>query len=931
MQKKQMMPANTFMRGMGNMQIMTRKNHSSLRCVAGMALFLTFGLFTQAPAVINVTSNFLSCSNSQWSAPVQQTFEVMIDSNRPTPNFFWVLTSNAWLSVSPANARSADNYCTITTTFHTANLDPGTYTSEILIVSPLITNFPVVLPVTCTVYEVNDVPGLRIAPDCQATMGRSITVPIHLVSSGDVNAVGFSLNFNRGILSSPSCALGDDAGGGYIFTNVSQVSSAGRIGITISANSTSDVGSAVNAFAAGTQEIARIRFDVAANRGPGPQMLSFTNNPVLWRFADTNGDPIAGVRWGDGNVLLTAGLEADSSSRPIGSGSLTVADWVQVGRFVAGLDTRPLLMPGEFQRADCAPRSMFGDGYLSVMDWTQAGRYVAGIDGNAVAAGPTNAFPTEQSYSSPLWRMRGYDRMVGARCVSIPDAAIPRGETNFVDIILESQGNENAVGFTLRYDSAVLGYAGAVPGDDARHAVILPNSTRMAEGLLGFAMVLPVGESFARGQRQILRIRFVAPVDAPVDRTVLSFTDDIVVCEVCNARALDLSATFNAADIPIIGTPRPPSKLLVGKGAGIDGILLEWDHVPGATQGYQIWRGRDNQIEQALLIATTDTPSYTDFSAQFGLTYYYWVRALNLSGASAFSKGDYGVRRFAPISPSAGMDFDGDGLMDTYEYNETTGAWTFWLSSLGYGTHGLKFGGAGCVSVPADYDGDGRIDPAVYHADSGVWHVLCSAYGYNLYKISLGGAGCVPVPADYDGDGKADFAVYNDASAVWLTACSLYGYEKIRFPFGEPGKGALPAPADYDGDGKADPALYNSVTAVWQAMLSGNGYQGNTVEFGGIASGGVPVSADYDGDGLVDYAVYNAVSGKWHFCLSAHGSAIVEICLGGLGYIPLPADYDGDGKADPAAYYDSSLRGAAGQTRQKWLVRLSSMGYLSAH
>ena len=85
--------------------------------------------------------------------------------------------------------------------------------------------------------------------------------------------------------------------------------------------------------------------------------------------------------------LPVAGLEADVAPRTDGDGSLLVNDWVQVGRFVAGLD---IPTPGlEFQRADCAPYAERGDAQLLVNDWVQAGRYVAGLDVPQPENGPT--------------------------------------------------------------------------------------------------------------------------------------------------------------------------------------------------------------------------------------------------------------------------------------------------------------------------------------------------------------------------------------------------------------------------------------------------------------------------------------------------------------------------------------------------------------
>ncbi len=102
-------------------------------------------------------------------------------------------------------------------------------------------------------------------------------------------------------------------------------------------------------------------------------------------------------------TITASGYESDVSPRPSGTnnGTITIADWVQVGRFVAGLETGSA--GGEFQRADSAPRETFGDGRLSIADWVQAGRYAAGLDPVTAAGGPTAPInlPAPASGESP--------------------------------------------------------------------------------------------------------------------------------------------------------------------------------------------------------------------------------------------------------------------------------------------------------------------------------------------------------------------------------------------------------------------------------------------------------------------------------------------------------------------------------------------------
>ncbi|HIG31391.1 MAG TPA: hypothetical protein EYQ50_27720 [Verrucomicrobiales bacterium] len=63
-----------------------------------------------------------------------------------------------------------------------------------------------------------------------------------------------------------------------------------------------------------------------------------------------------------------------------------------MGRLVAGLDTPQ--STDELRRADTAPRlnrdvPVLGDGTVTISDWVQAGRYVAGLDAVTPSGGPT--------------------------------------------------------------------------------------------------------------------------------------------------------------------------------------------------------------------------------------------------------------------------------------------------------------------------------------------------------------------------------------------------------------------------------------------------------------------------------------------------------------------------------------------------------------
>jgi len=62
----------------------------------------------------------------------------------------------------------------------------------------------------------------------------------------------------------------------------------------------------------------------------------------------------------------------------LNQGSVTLADWVKIGRFAAGLDPQPTGL--QYEEADCAPKPTGSGKPIGLADWVQAGRYAAGLD-----------------------------------------------------------------------------------------------------------------------------------------------------------------------------------------------------------------------------------------------------------------------------------------------------------------------------------------------------------------------------------------------------------------------------------------------------------------------------------------------------------------------------------------------------------------------
>jgi hypothetical protein len=209
-----------------------------------------------------------------------------------------------------------------------------------------------------------------------AAPGATITVPVQLVAHGEENALGFSLNFDPALLTYQTSVLGSAAADASMNVNSSQTST-GKIGIALAKP-------AGATWAAGTQEIVKITFVLNAAAPNGSiATIGFGNTPIAFEVSSVTANTLpAGIQ--PGVITVLAGFEADMN----GSGTLTITDWVKVGRIVAGLDPAPTGV--DFMKADCAPRSTLGSGTLTISDWVQAGRYAAGLDPITPVGGPTS-------------------------------------------------------------------------------------------------------------------------------------------------------------------------------------------------------------------------------------------------------------------------------------------------------------------------------------------------------------------------------------------------------------------------------------------------------------------------------------------------------------------------------------------------------------
>ncbi len=259
------------------------------------------------------------------------------------------------------------------------------------------------------------------------------------------------------------------------------------------------------------------------------------------RLTVFNPAPGGGTSNGLNLTISNLAYEGDVAPRPNGTsdGTVTLADYVQVGRFASGLDAADA--GSEFQRADCAPRESLGDGQITLADYVQAGRYAIKLDPVVQAGGPSGV-PT--SAPAPIRARSGTRTAQAPRSVSALDRDLTFGQRNELPIEIVATGQENALAFSLRFDAQRWRLLTVKPGRDVARGKIQANGRLQEQGRIGVTLILPPGETLAVGHREIVTLVFAPLHTVSVSTVPLSFGDEPVTREIIDVQANALSAAF---------------------------------------------------------------------------------------------------------------------------------------------------------------------------------------------------------------------------------------------------------------------------------------------------------------------------------------------------------------------------------------------------
>jgi hypothetical protein len=380
-------------------------------------------------------------------------------------------------------------------------------------------------------------------------------VPVQLLSAGNENSLYFSLDYNNSLLTYTGAVLGSNATGAILIENTSQTAS-GRVGLELELP-----GSAT--FAIGMQQVAVLNFSVGLLTNEVVTPINFGSQPTAEDVFNAQFTALPATYSNASLTIAATALGGDVFPRTNGNGVVLLNDWIQEGRFVAGLDT--VSNTSEFQRADCAPRATSGDGLITVADWVQVGRYAAGFDpptyvSNRTATGTISNTPS------------------ASRILSL--APVAQGRlTNTVNLQLAAQGSENALSCSVAFDPTSLGFLGATLGAGAAGAQLDVNTNQLAAGELGLALALSPGSAIPSGLQSIVQLSFLA---IGYSNTVaLTLGDVPVPRQVADTNASVLPVNFQNGSLAVAGLAWP----LLSVSLSARNVVLSW---PAAAAGFTV-------------------------------------------------------------------------------------------------------------------------------------------------------------------------------------------------------------------------------------------------------------------------------------------------------------------------------------------------------
>jgi hypothetical protein len=129
-------------------------------------------------------------------------------------------------------------------------------------------------------------------------------------------------------------------------------------------------------------------------------------------------------------------------------------------------------------------------------------------------------------------------------------------------IEVDAQGEENAFGFSLRFNAARWRFVSATVSSEVRDAALHVNANRAADGNIGVALALPAGHALRDGTRHLLVVEFAPLPQGQSSLLTVDFGDVPILRETADINARPVPTSY-AVESVVAGAAK---KHLPGEG-----------------------------------------------------------------------------------------------------------------------------------------------------------------------------------------------------------------------------------------------------------------------------------------------------------------------------------------------------------------------------
>jgi hypothetical protein len=157
----------------------------------------------------------------------------------------------------------------------------------------------------------------------------------------------------------------------------------------------------------------------------------------------------------------------------------------------------------------------------------------------------TNLFGAPMA--SPAWRVEPSEP--GTRTLMVSNALIVAGGTNCIQVVLQSQGNEAGVGFSMSFEPEMLALTAVrrrVPG-------ALVNTNQASQGRIGYALAFSSPDDFFPPGEVVMAEFCFRAAEGQQGSVAITFGDDPVLREIVDFEAQALEVDYQNGDVLILG------------------------------------------------------------------------------------------------------------------------------------------------------------------------------------------------------------------------------------------------------------------------------------------------------------------------------------------------------------------------------------------